>query len=204
MNDDPTKNYYETHADEYFHATYAVDLQPLWEKLSKRLEKGNYILDLGSGSGRDLRHFAERGFRVVGIDYSANLVRLARAFANQPVVWGDFSSLPFEDDCFDAVWAIGSLLHTPRDSIPSIFCEVHRVLQDDSYFLTSVKKGHGETVDSRGRYNVLYSSDEWAKIHTEGGFEVIDTEDTVETRITESGSTDEITWIVCLARTRSL
>jgi len=77
MKDDPTKNYYETHADEYFHATYAVDLQPIWEKLSKRLEKGNYIHDLGSGSGRDLRHFAERGFRVVGIDYSANLVRLA-------------------------------------------------------------------------------------------------------------------------------
>jgi SAM-dependent methyltransferase len=72
MKDDPTRNYYETHADEYFHATYAVDLQPLWEKLSKRLEKGDYILDLGSGSGRDLRYFAERGFRVIGIDYSAS------------------------------------------------------------------------------------------------------------------------------------
>jgi SAM-dependent methyltransferase len=73
MKDDPTKNYFETHADEYFHATYGVDLQPLWEKLSKRLEKGDYILDLGSGSGRDLRYFADRGFRVIGIDYSASL-----------------------------------------------------------------------------------------------------------------------------------
>jgi SAM-dependent methyltransferase len=63
MKDDLTKNYYETHADEYFHATYAVDLQPLWEKLSKRLEKGDYILDLGSGSGRALRYFADRGLR---------------------------------------------------------------------------------------------------------------------------------------------
>jgi SAM-dependent methyltransferase len=73
MKDDPTKNYYETHADEYFHATYAVDLQPLWEKLSKRLEKGDYILDFGSGLGRDLQYFAHRGFRVIGIDYSASL-----------------------------------------------------------------------------------------------------------------------------------
>jgi ubiquinone/menaquinone biosynthesis C-methylase UbiE len=155
MKDDPTKNYYETHADEYFHATYAVDLQPLWEKLSKRLEKGAYILDLGSGSGRDMRYFADRGFRVIGIDYSASLVKLARSFSKQPVVWGDFSALPFEDDSFDAVWAIGSLVHTSRDSIFPVFREVHRVSKDDSYFMTSVKKGHGETIDSRGKYSVF-------------------------------------------------
>jgi len=202
MKDDPTRNYYETHADEYFHATYDADLQTLWEKLSKRLERGDYILDLGSGSGRDLRYFAERGFLVIGIDYSANLVKLSRTYSEQPVVWGDFSSLPFEDDSFDAVWAIGSLLHTPRDSIFPVFREVHRVLKDDSYFLTAVKKGHGEIIDYWGRYSVFYSSDEWANIHIEGGFEVVDIEEMTETRSTKSGCTNEITWIVCLARAK--
>jgi SAM-dependent methyltransferase len=202
MKDDSTKRYYETHADEYFQATYAADLQPLWEKLSKRLEKDAYILDLGSGSGRDLRHFANQGFRVIGIDYSAHLVELARAFSEQPVVLGDISALPFEDESFDAVWAIGSLLHTPLDTISAVFCEVHRVLKPDSYFLSSVKKGHGETIDTRGRYNVLYTSDEWANIHEATGFEVIGIEETIEPRTTESGGAEEIVWIECLARTR--
>lgn len=198
--EDLTKSYYEAHADEYFRATYSTHLPQLWEKLSTSLRRGDRILDLGCGSGRDLRYFAQRGFRVIGIDYSPRLVELARAYSKQPVVVGDFSSLPFEDNSFDAVWSIGSLLHVPRSSILSVLSEVRRVLKDDALLLTSVKKGSGEEIDPLGRYNVFYAPDEWASVHAENGYEVMDLEETIEARKTESGSTKKITWIVCLAR----
>lgn len=198
---DLTKSYYEAHADEYFRATYSTHLPQLWEKLSTSLRRGDRILDLGCGSGRDLRYFAQRVFRVIGIDYSPRLVELARAYSKQPVVVGDFSSLPFEDNSFDAVWSIGSLLHVPRSSISSVLSEVRRVLKDDALLLTSVKKGSGEEIDPLGRYNVFYAPDEWASVHGENGYEVMDLEETIEARKPESGSTKKITWIVCLART---
>jgi hypothetical protein len=37
-------------------------------------------------------------------------------------------------------------------------------------------------------------------LHEASGFEVIDIEETIETRTTKSGNTEEITWISCLAR----
>lgn len=198
--EDLTKGYYEAHADEYFRATYSANLPQLWEKLSTNLRRGDRILDLGCGSGRDLRYFAQHGFRVIGIDYSPRLVELARVYSKQPVVLGDFASLPFKDNSFDAVWSIGSLLHVPRSSVSSVLSEVHRVLKDDAFLLTSVKKGSGEEIDPLGRYNVFYSPDEWVNVHSENGYELMDLEETIETRKTKSGSTKEITWLVCLAR----
>lgn len=198
--EDLTKSYYEAHADEYFRATYSTHLPQLWEKLSTRLRSGDRILDLGCGSGRDLRYFAQCGFHVIGIDYSPRLVELARAYSEQPVVLGDFSSLLFEDNIFDAVWSIGSLLHVPRSSMSSVLSEVHRVLKNDALLLTSVKKGSGEEIDPLKRYNVFYSPDEWASVHAENGYEVVDLEETVEKRKTGPGDAQSISWIVCFAR----
>lgn len=198
--EDLTKSYYEVRADEYFRATYSANLPQLWEKLSTNLRRNDRILDLGCGSGRDLRYFAQRGFRVIGIDYSPRLVELARGYSKQPVVLGDFASLPFEDNSFDAVWSIGSLLHVPRSSISSVLSEVRRVLKDNAVLLTSVKKGLGEEIDPLGRHNVFYTPDEWGNIHSEKGYEIVELEEMIEERKTEPNGTQRITWIVCLAR----
>ena len=42
------------------------------------LPKGALILDLGCGPGRDAKVFAGKGFRVVGVDLSKNMIRAAR------------------------------------------------------------------------------------------------------------------------------
>jgi len=39
---------------------------------------GNELVEIGSGAGRDLRFLLERGFRVRGIDFSTEAVRIAR------------------------------------------------------------------------------------------------------------------------------
>ncbi|MCG8352246.1 MAG: class I SAM-dependent methyltransferase, partial [Chloroflexales bacterium] len=156
MTADPTRNYYETHASEYFRITYQTDLSPLWMKLRRNLKPNATILDIGCGSGRDLRHFAQQGFRVVGIDYAFHMLQLAQAFSQQPIDLDNIVHLPFKQHTFDAVWSIGSLLHVHRHVLPAAFAQIHSVLKPDALFFSAMKLGQGEGFDSRGRFTVFY------------------------------------------------
>jgi 2-polyprenyl-3-methyl-5-hydroxy-6-metoxy-1,4-benzoquinol methylase len=42
-------------------------------------DKGT-IIDIGAGSGRDMKYFKDKGFKVEGIDASNDLCRLASEF----------------------------------------------------------------------------------------------------------------------------
>lgn len=199
MKEDSTQHYYEMYACDYFRLTHKLDLPHLWTKLEEKLKPGALILDLGCGSGRDLLHFSQRGFSVIGLDYSLNLLMLAKEFAKQPLILGDIKNLPFKDNVFDAVWSIGSLLHIPRHLISPVLFQIHKILKPDSLFLTSVKKGYGETIDPLGRYTVFYQPQEWARLLSENGFKIAQLEEYIEKRKTDSGEEKEINWIVCLA-----
>lgn len=62
---------------------------------------GDRILDLACGAGRHSHLFAERGFRVIGLDLSPDLIRAA-ADGPGAFVRGDMRRLPFRTG-FDAV-----------------------------------------------------------------------------------------------------
>lgn len=98
-----TRLYYDENADSYATTTQAVELGPTWKLLTERLDKGSLILDLGCGAGRDLKYFADQGYRVIGIDYSQKLVDIAQQYSHQPVRLMDFHALDFPDNTFDAV-----------------------------------------------------------------------------------------------------
>jgi 2-polyprenyl-3-methyl-5-hydroxy-6-metoxy-1,4-benzoquinol methylase len=85
-----TKNYYEYSAIDYFHSTYQSDISNLWNKLIEQKSEG-VVLDIGCGSGRDLQYFSGKGFDVVGLDISLNLINLAHKYSSQPVVLGRYT-----------------------------------------------------------------------------------------------------------------
>jgi len=201
MKADSTRDFYEVFAQEYFQATSNVTPYSMWDKLTNRLKPCARILDLGCGSGRDLLFFSEMGYQIVGLDYSFNLLRLAKRFSRQPVIQADFQALPFGNNVFDAAWAIGSLLHIPPRSINSALQQIRNVLKQGALFLTSVKEGNGEHIDSMGRYNTFYQDTEWHRILEKHGFELIESETMVEHRRTPPGSNVDIRWIVSLSMT---
>lgn len=93
------------------------------------LDSTSRVLDLGCGTGIDLRKMAELTGRCVGVDRS-----LAMASASQELVGGraslacaDGSALPFPIDSFDATWSRAVLLHTPRPAM--VVAEVARVVR---------------------------------------------------------------------------
>lgn len=71
---------------------------------------GCATLDLGCGEGRGGVALRELGHRVVGLDSSPSLARLAsETGAYERVVVGDAASMPFADGSFDLVAAFMSL-----------------------------------------------------------------------------------------------
>ena len=75
-------------------------------------QPGERILDAGCGTGRHLRPIAAAGARVIGLDFSAGMLRIASCIA--PLVQADLQApLPFRPHSFDAVLCslIGEHLH---------------------------------------------------------------------------------------------
>lgn len=106
-----TKEYYNTHAEAYAAATLGVDMQAAYALFERYLQKGDRILDVGFGSGRDLLYFARAGYRAVGIDNCAAFVASARA-AGLEVYEADLHDIQFAQS-FNGVWANAVLVHSP-------------------------------------------------------------------------------------------
>jgi SAM-dependent methyltransferase len=88
---------------------------------------GRRTLDLACGEGRLGRHLASLGHRVVGIDASPTMIRLAATHPDrQPALLADAAALPFGDGAFDLVVAY-MCLHD-IDAMPQAVAEVARVL----------------------------------------------------------------------------
>ena len=56
-----------------------VQREAVWRRIDGLFRPGDHILDLGCGIGDDAVHFMSRGVEVLGIDASAEMVRIARS-----------------------------------------------------------------------------------------------------------------------------
>jgi len=97
------------------------------------LREGAHVLDVGCGTGDDVRMLAElvgpHG-RVDGVDVSATMVRTAQERGlpdNARVQQAEASGLPFEDETFDAVRAERVFQHLADPDVAAK--EVFRVLK---------------------------------------------------------------------------
>lgn len=105
------------------------------------LPSGAQLLDLACGSGPHSLAWAERGFRVTGIDFDHDLLvagrrRVAEAAPNAPAPsWtcGDATRLPYVAGSFDAVFCNSLLEHVP--AWESVLSEAARVLRPGGVFV---------------------------------------------------------------------
>jgi 2-polyprenyl-3-methyl-5-hydroxy-6-metoxy-1,4-benzoquinol methylase len=150
-----TRAYYETHAKEYFERTVTADLSDLYSEFLFRLPPGARVLDVGAGSGRDLRFFKDSGFQAVGIDASMQLARMAEEYSGAPC-----SVLSMEDitaqHCYEGIWACASLLHIPKGSVGKVLQKLHTALVHGGVLFVSLKEGDGEAQAQDGRFYALY------------------------------------------------
>jgi|HubBroStandDraft_6_1064221.scaffolds.fasta_scaffold56956_2 SAM-dependent methyltransferase len=78
--------------------------------------EGKTVLDAGCGAGRFAEVALSLGATVFAVDYSCAVEACAANFPRHPnlhVMQGNIYSLPFPEACFDAIYCLGVLQHTP-------------------------------------------------------------------------------------------
>jgi SAM-dependent methyltransferase len=97
---------------------------------------GPEVLNGGAGQGTFSRRLAELGFEVTSTDVSPEAVELLRERTPGEVLEADLTSLPFEDERFDAA-VLGEVLEHIEDDRGAL-AEVARVLRPQGVLALSV------------------------------------------------------------------
>ncbi len=198
-NEDKTIEYYNNNADSYIETVRNADMSKVYYKFEKFLPTRGRILDLGCGSGRDSKHFIEKGYSLTSIDASQEMCKRASMFIGKEVICMRFDEVSFENE-FDAIWACASLLHIEKVKLPSVLEKLATALKKQGILYASFKVGDSEGVKGR-RFYSDYTEEEIANIfYVNCQFEILElfrTEDTKKERVKDK-------WINILALKNSL
>lgn len=165
-------DFYDRHHTAYGNTTFSADPSVFLDPLSAVLPAGASVLDAGCGSGRDLLWLKNRGFQVTGFEKSAKMAALARKNADCPVIEGDFEVFDFSAFSFDAVIAVGSLVHTPHERLMPVIQNISRALAGNGLFYISLKEGDGTATDSFGRMFFRWRDEQVRKLFKKLDFKI--------------------------------
>ncbi len=111
------------------------------------------VLDVGCGYGRDCVYLARKGLDVVGIDVSAEALKLARDWAkseelNIGFIHMDIINNRFEDLCFDTVIMFNTFHFMMEKVRERTVVEIYRILRNGGVLVQAMfsrrEKGFGQ------------------------------------------------------------
>src|ERR1700722_26347 len=116
-----------------------------------KVQPGSRFLDVGCGTGRWVRRYAQLGFRPIGIDATAGMLQTAREHGTTPpLTVGWASALPFADAYFDAVSDVTVIQHIHYSLQSTVLSEMLRVLKPGGrLILMEVIRGRDGHIFSR-------------------------------------------------------
>ena len=125
---------------------------------------GGLVVDLGCGSGVWARILTDSGYDVLGVDYSAAMIALARKRAPQATFRHE-SYLKAELPRCDAVTSIGECLNylfvrNSKAALAGLFRRVHDALRPGGVFVFDIL-GPGQLTDGKPRTRHRIA-DDWA------------------------------------------
>lgn len=170
----------QKYSDQYFNDMVDV---PYIDKFLNLLPESGFILDVGSGPGQFAKHMIEKGFKVKGIDFSLEMVKISK----EKVQLGDFSQmdmreLNFPDNTFDGLFSAYSLIHIPSEEVLGTLKGFHRVLKSGGYIEIAVQKGEGDKIidepfmPSEKMFFNFFTEDRITKYLIKAGFTIVSQE----------------------------
>lgn len=143
------QRFYNDIAHEFADAWYANEcLLPVLKAFLTMLKPHPRVLDLGCGAGYESMRLHRLGAEVVGIDYSAEPIQIARERNPQcrfEVM--DIRKLGISLGRFDGILAAASLIHIRDEELATVFGEMHKVLHERGYALVLLVEGHGLSME---------------------------------------------------------
>lgn len=165
---DRTLEAYENIALEYALKNQSPSLsRPFINEFVKSLLPGNLILDAGCGHGRDTKLFHKLGYNTIGIDYSNEMVRIAKNNVPESVkiMQMNLLKMNFTPSYFDGIWSNAVLHHFSDEDIKTIIDNFYIILKPKGGIFISVRKNSQATLDSEyPDYSRYYNSVDSEKI----------------------------------------
>lgn len=127
-----------------------IYLPPYRVKSAQKVKDGQAVLDVGCGNGILYEYLAQKSIQYVGTDISKNLLVFAARRAKKlnaeqhqkakyEFIQGSVTKLPFQDNCFDWVFAFAILHHVPGDELrKKAVQELYRVLKPGGRVVVTV------------------------------------------------------------------
>ena len=153
-----TIDYYNSNAAQYFSDTVNVNMSECCDRFLKYVIPGGRIIDVGAGSGRDIKYFLDRGYVVEGIDASEEMCRLASDYTGVKVICEKIQKW-YPQAKYDGIWASACLLHLSYEEINNFIFLAAEALNDDGVIYISMKEGIDTGFDSNGRFFVNFSKE---------------------------------------------
>lgn len=175
------------------------------EKFSSYLEAGDKILDIGCGSGIKSDFFTKKGFNVLGVDLSENMVDIARKnYPKSRFEVGDIENLGKFPQKFNGVFAQAVLLHVAKSKVSEVLRSFKDALLPQGYLYIAVKQlrpgGSQEEVVTENDYGYDYQRfftyftvPEIKQLIVDAGFDIIFEE--------TSTATNKTDWIQFIGKT---
>jgi len=131
--------------------------------------KGDYILDVGCGHGRDAKYFTDHKLKVTGIDLSQRFLDIAsKKVPGAKFIRMDIRDIDFPDNTFDGLWVSASFLHIPKSDAKSTLIKMVRILKPQGLIYINVEKGTEEKFLGKQEYDY---EPRWISFYTEKEFE---------------------------------
>lgn len=167
-----TLEHYHSRAEAFWEGTRDHDVLQNIEALLRHIQASApfTILDFGCGPGRDLKAFAQRGHRVIGLEGAPALAEMARAHSGCEVWQQDFLRLELPDARFDGVFANASLFHVPMQELPRVLSQLHATLKPGGVLFSSNPRGDNQESINGERYGAYYDLSAWRAYLADAGF----------------------------------
>lgn len=134
--------------------------------VNKYFKPRSKILDIGCGSGRAAISLRQRGYEVIGVDITPEMIATAKKVAssknmNIDYEVGDVTELGFSENSFDgAIFANNGWVQIPgKENRQKALSEIYRVIKPNGYFILTAHQRYYS-----GTY-LFFWIKEWVKFY---------------------------------------
>ena len=116
-------------------------------------QQDGLVAEVGSGTGRVTAYLADAGLRVVGLDLSPGMTKVARsARPDLTFAAAHAAALPLRSRSLAGLVAWYSLINLQTSLLPPVFAEFARVTRPGAPAVVAFQSGGGERVDRASSY----------------------------------------------------
>jgi SAM-dependent methyltransferase len=115
----------------------------LLDRFAKQTSGQGDVCDMGCGPGHVARYLRDAGASVFGLDLSSGMLEQARKLNPEiPFRQGNMMALDIANGTIAGIAAFYAIVNIPRQSLPAVFREFHRVLRPHGLLLLAFHIGN--------------------------------------------------------------